>query len=94
MFGPYSAMAAGTYKVTFYGQFDGSQPSKPLVLDVAYAQGASIVKSVEVQPADSSNGTLATFEFTLPQQVTDLEVRARVAEAAHVTIKGYQVVVK
>jgi len=94
MYGPYAAMAAGSYKVTVYGQFEGVQPAAPLILDVGYAQGASVAKSVDVRPSDTSNGVLASFEFNLPQPVNDLEVRAKVADGTHVTIKGYQVVVK
>jgi hypothetical protein len=95
MFGPYSAMAAGKYKVTVTGSFDGTQPAKPLTLDVAYSKGSTVPKSVDVAPADvAKDGTLASFEFTLPTDVSDLEVRATVADGTHVLIKGYQVVVE
>jgi hypothetical protein len=94
MFGPYSGMSAGDYVVTFYGEFEGTQPDKPLSLDVAYGQGASIAKSLNVQAADAKNGILGSFEFHLPTPVSDLEVRAKVANGAHVIVKGYKVAVK
>ena len=94
MFGPYAAMAAGNYKVTVYGEFEGSQPAAPLVVDVGYGQGATVAKSVDVKVADASNGILTSFDFTLPNKVADIEVRARVADGTHVTIKGYRVTVK
>ncbi len=94
MFGPYASMAAGNYTVTVFGQFDGAQPAQPLELDASYAQGAKVAKTVKVQPSEATAGQLASFDFSLPQPVSDLEIRARVADGTHVTIKGYKVVVK
>lgn len=85
VFGPYSALPAGRYSLSLFGQ---SEFTDGAYLDVVSQQGARVHATHYL--SESSEGTLLNnVTLTLPESVTDLEVRVWVGERSRVRLTGY-----
>jgi hypothetical protein len=87
LFGPYVSFSAGTYTVSMKGRIEDLPASQKVRIDVASSKGRAGHGHIEVtQPGD-----LPAFDFTLPEDVGDLEVRVLVPAGSKVTIESYRV---
>lgn len=86
LFGPYVRFKAGTYTVSFQGTVDAVAAGQ-FRLDAASGKGAVAHGGVNVTDV----GPLPTFDITLAQDVSDLEIRALAPKGARVSITSYQV---
>lgn len=89
-FGPYAAIKAGTYVAKFQGEVKSLPEGAKVLLDADVNKGAQVLGQREV----TSVGPLGEYEFTLPADATDLEVRVSVVGKAEVTLTGYEVAPK
>lgn len=86
LFGPYVPFAAGTYTAAIKGRVDEVPSGKKIRLDVVSAKGKTVHGQIEVAQA----GELPTFDFTVPQAVSDLEIRVLVPGGSKVTLESYR----
>lgn len=86
MFGPYVPLAAGTYKLQINGNVEDIPPEQAVTLDVASGEGTV----VHGQTAVTEVGELPSFDVTLAEDVTNVEVRIAVPEGAKVTVRSYE----
>lgn len=86
MFGPYVPLAAGTYKVQINGKVEDIPPGQAVTLDVASGEGTV----VHGQAAVTEVGEIPSFDVTLAEDVTNVEVRIAVPEGAKVTVRSYE----
>jgi hypothetical protein len=93
MFGPKVPFDAGSYQVTIYGERVKIGKDNSITFDVTSNEGKQVyAKKVLDQTASvAPDAPLATFTFSLPEPVTDLEVRAYVTSGSEVTITRYEV---
>lgn len=94
MFGPYVPWSAGRFRATIFGSVvaDDGELGR---IDVAHSAGQSLVASrpITAEQAEAlGNGALAVIDFALEVPVSDLEVRAFVAERTALSISGYEIV--
>lgn len=92
MFGPYVPFVPGSYHVIVKGSIPKLQTGAEVHFDVV-SNTAKTVHGVQVvTTAIPTSGNIAEFDVTIPEGVTDLELRARVTEGADVRIESYQIV--
>src|SRR5690606_33978460 len=77
MFGPYVALVPGTYLVTVQGSIAPEEASEVRFDAVSSATTVTHGQLV-VNTAAPLSGTIAEFVITVPEGVTDLELRAQV----------------
>ncbi|MDR6842921.1 glycosyltransferase family 39 protein [Pseudoxanthomonas sacheonensis] len=88
MYGPYSAIGPGKYKVLLLGD-----SSTSFVVDAAAMNGKRVLGSRQYIKAQSSiNGELAELEFDVPRSIRDFEIRILVPPGADTRVKGYKIV--
>lgn len=92
MFGPYVSFAPGMYRVSVEGSIPELQNGSEVRFDAVSGGAKTVHGEYVVTAALPSSGTIAEFDITIPEGVTDLEVRARVTEGASVRIESYQIV--
>ena len=85
--GPYVPFAAGDYTVAIKGQIIELPAGQHVRLDAVTAKGKKWLNQIEVK----ETGGLPTFDFTLPEAVTDLEIRVFVPAGSKVAVESYQV---
>lgn len=90
LFGPYAPIQAGTYTMSMKGSADSLPAGAKVVIDVASGKGKVIHGSL---PANVT-GPLPSFDVTLPENVTDLEVRIQVSKDAKVAVESYALIKK
>lgn len=87
MYGPYRPLAAGKYSIVVLGS-----ARTPFNLDMSANQGKQVIyRAAYPMAQEPMSGTLARFEFELPESVGDLEVRISVPEASDIRIEGYRI---
>ena len=87
-FGPYIRWPAGKYKLVVKGQGpDGAGAW----IDVTAQKGSKRFVKVDLKPGASSGGTIASTEFSLDEQVEDLEVRMWVEAATRASVTSYEI---
>lgn len=91
IFGPYAALDAGTYKVTVSGAVESLSEGSHVTVDVVSNQGANTLGSVEISAVPATGMPLAEFTATLPNDVSDIEVRVFVPASSRVSVSGYRV---
>ncbi|MGY4517256.1 hypothetical protein [Lysobacter sp. HA18] len=91
MYGPYVAFAPGTYRATVKGSIPSLKNGAEVHFDAVASKAASILGSQVVKSTVPSSGTIAEFDFTVAEAVSDLELRAEVTEGASVRIESYTI---
>ena len=91
VYGPYSALDAGTYQVTLDGAVESLPEGSHATVDVVSDQGNNTLGSAEISSAPAGGAALADFVATVPASVKDVEVRLFVPENARVSVSGYRV---
>ena len=89
LFGPYAALPAGHYSVQWSGQVEPGGPEDVGFVDVTQGPGAIELSSLRITSESlraSSEGELATLEFTLVQDAYDVEFRFFVNAQAMVRV--------
>lgn len=93
MFGPKVSFDAGKYKVTVHGEDLHIAAGNSITFDAVSDEGKQVhAKHV----LDAATGTeagmpLAEFTFSLPEAVSDLEIRAYVTSGSQVALTRYEV---
>lgn len=87
LFGPYTAFKAGDYMVRFEGTVTSLPTDSTVRLDAVSGAGKVAHGALEVRSA----GELPPFEFSLPEPVSDLEIRVLAPAGSHVSLRSYQV---
>lgn len=87
LYGPYVPFAAGVYTVVIKGSVDELPAGQHVRLDVVSSRG----KVWHVHTEVNAKGDLPAFDLTLPQAVSDLEVRVFVPAGSKVAVESYQV---
>ncbi|WDS35640.1 hypothetical protein [Pseudoxanthomonas sp.] len=90
LFGPYVAFKAGTYTVTFVGEVGELPVGAKVRLDVDSNKGRRVYGGVDA----TAVGALPQLEFTLSNDVSDLEVRVLTQGGATVSLSSYSVAKK
>lgn len=87
-FGPYAKVRAGNYMVEVRG-------AAPVVgvaeLDVVASRGAKVIARARLRESIADTGVLARLDFSLEDDVTDLEVRFKVSEQSRLVVQSYSV---
>lgn len=91
MFGPYVPLAAGTYHVTVNGNIQSIQQDSSIKFDVVSSAGGKAHGEQTITSSEPANGQIASFDFTLPEDVVDLELRAQVGPGVQMGIDSYRV---
>jgi len=91
MFGPYVAFVPGVYRVTVQGTINSLDAGASIKFDAVSAAATSVHGEQVVATADPSSDTIGEFEVTIPDGVSDLEIRAYVTDGADVQIRSYQI---
>src|SRR5690606_17646573 len=81
MFGPYVALVPGTYHVAIQGSIPAQGAGEVRFDAVSNAAAVTHGRQV-VSTATPLSGTIAEFNITVPEGVTDFEIRAEVTEGA------------
>lgn len=89
LFGPYVPFKAGTYTVAFQGNVE-TVAGGNIHLDVSSDVGKARHGGVDISQA----GAFPTFDVTLEQDVSKLEVRIKVPKDSKVSVESYQVAKK
>jgi hypothetical protein len=87
IYGPYVPFAAGTYTVAIKGRIDELPAGQHVRLDVVSSRG----NGKYVQTDVNEKGAFPAFDLTLPEAVTDLEVRVFVPAGSKVVVESYRV---
>ena len=94
IYGPYTPMPAGRYRVVITGQALPDHAGH-VHADVAYHQGSLLAAALELDPpqlsAQAVGDQLLTLPFELAEPVADLEVRIRVDEATRLAVTSYRI---
>lgn len=90
MFGPYVAFVPGKYRVTVKGSIPSLKSGGEVRFDAVSAAATAVHGEQTVNSAVPQIGNIAEFDITVPEGVTDLEVRAAVTEGADVRIESYE----
>ena len=94
IYGPYTPMPAGRYRVVITGQALPDHAGH-VHADVAYHQGSVLAAALELDPpqlsAQAVGDQLLTLPFELAEPVADLEVRIRVDEATRLAVTSYRI---
>lgn len=91
MYGPYVAFGPGTYRATVTGSVPSLKNAAEIRFDAVASKATSILGSQVVRSTIPSSGTIAEFDFTVAEAVSDLELRAEVTEGAFVRIESYAI---
>lgn len=91
MYGPYVPFAPGSYRVTVKGSIPNLQTGAEVRFDVVSDTGKSVHGEHVVTATMPASGNIVEFDVTIPEGVTDLELRAQVTEGADVRIESYQI---
>lgn len=93
MFGPKVPFAAGEYKVIVHGEGLAIAPENSITFDVTSNAGEQIhaKQTLDASASVQTGQPLAEFTFSLPEAVTDLEVRAFVTSGSQVTLTRFEV---
>lgn len=87
LYGPYVPFAAGAYTVAIKGRVEELPAGQHVRLDVVSGRG----KTWHVHTEVDAKGDLPAFDLTLPETVSDLEVRVFVPAGSKVVVESYQV---
>ncbi len=86
LYGPGLSLKKGNYRAIFYGKV-GFGGAAEAYADVAIKMGTIVLAKVYVQPNENKEDTpLATLDFNLDQNCTDLELRLFVEEESDVQV--------
>jgi hypothetical protein len=91
MYGPYVSFAPGNYHVNVQGSIRDMRPGAQVRFDAVSGAAATVHGEQVVTAAVPDAGTIASFDISVPEGVTDLEVRAQVTEGVDMRIESYQV---
>lgn len=91
MYGPYVPFVPGAYRVTVKGSIPELQNGAQVHFDVVSNTGKTIHGEHVVTTIIPTSGNIAEFDVTIPEGVTDLELRAKVTDGADVRIESYQI---
>jgi len=84
-FGPYIELGKGDYKLTLFGDFAEAHSA---VLDVVGSSGEGTFFGAKFSGKDCSQGAI-DFEFSLPEDVSNLEIRLHVSDKDIVSFNRY-----
>jgi len=84
-FGPYINLPQGEYRLTLYGEFSEAFFS---VLDIVASEGHQTFLQVSFFDEDRSSSKLV-WEFSLPEDISNLEVRLRVTDKDRIAFESY-----
>ena len=91
MFGPYVALTPGHYRVTVQGSIPSPQGTGEIRFDAVSSAATATHGELVVNTETTVNGTIAEFDITIPEGVSDLEIRAHVTAGVNVRIDSYQI---
>lgn len=91
MYGPYVPFVPGAYRVTVKGSIPELRNGAQVDFDVVSNTGKTIHGVHVVTTIIPTSGDIAEFDVTIPEGVTDLELRANVTDGADVRIESYQI---
>jgi len=76
VYGPYTALRAGTYRLRVHGELSGGQ-AQAMLVEIVAVQASQQLAAWHVTA--SAHDRILDAEFHLPADVDDLEVRATVS---------------
>jgi hypothetical protein len=88
-FGPYAAVAKGTYTATFVGKIDKVPEGEAVRFDAVSGAGTVPHGSADVKSA-AAEGTIAEFPVTLDADVENLELRVQVPAGTEMELASYK----
>lgn len=88
MWGPWIDLAAGRYRVEWYGSIGPGKNKRRGTLDVIFDKGAQTIAQVPLEELPTQRGErlLGGIDFALPQPTPGVEFRVRVNSKSAVTI--------
>ncbi len=94
MFGPKIPFRAGKYRANIFGDRLAIAQGNSITFDATSDAGKQVLGKLELDESATSTAgqPLASFEFELPVDVQDLEIRAFVTSGSTLSIRNYEVV--
>jgi len=84
-FGPYIHLTQGEYELVLYGDFTQTNSA---ILDIVSAAGKKVFLREKLAARDLGSGDIA-FDFSLPEDVSGVEVRLLVTDQDRLSVERY-----